>query len=621
MKVSSAAVSFRLALTNLLPNWLPPFLLLCPICLLTGTGFSATAHDAVDEALALLQAGNVNAAETLLRDAVRKQPPDAEALGLLAVVLDQQSKFEDADPFYRKAIAINPRSSRFHNNYGNHLLKSNQPKQAKLEFQRVLDADPSNVNARTQLARLDVQDKLGAQALARMRDLPAKVRESPDLLLLSMQAHYLAGQRPEADAILARLSDQASHDASGSIAIGSALFGADQYEKAERLFARALDLAPDSFEAAYYCGLAESRSGHNERSRELLQQALRLQPGNLDATYDLAVVQAKAGEYDEALKLLGNASKAGPARPDIQRLLAELTARLGYFEDSAAAWERYLQLTPTDESAQRERAFVQTATAGDAANGLSALKTYVRKHPKDSVGHYELATAENPSNPGAALVELNRAIQLKPELTAARFARGLLLQRDGQTAAALLDFQAAARRSPTDAVILDRLGETEMATDRLAEAVRTLRSAADLAPGNQTILNHLGRVLLKSGNAEEAGPVFARLRLLGPAKPEASYGAGLLQFLGLSPDEQLRRYRNGVERTVRTNPGNVQAQIRYLQLLLEDGDTEQAAVVTRKIASLNPTAAVADEARSLLLSANQIDAANILRTELSGVNK
>jgi Flp pilus assembly protein TadD len=277
-----------------------------------------------------------------------------------------------------------------------------------------------------------------------------------------------------------------------------------------------------------------------------------------------------------------------------------------------------LQLVPGDDSARRERAFVQTAIGEQAGAGLAALKTYVRSHPKDAFGHYELGTAECPDDPDSALREFNAAIALKPDLTASRFARGLLLQRQGDTQAALLDFEWAAKRAPIHAAVLDRLGDTQLALNQVSQAVESLRAAAKLAPDDPTVLNHLGRALRRSGEGQEAEVVFAHLRELGPAKPDVSRPAGLLDFLTLSPEEQLLRYRAGVERTVQKNPANVQAQVRYLQVLLEDGDTGGAHLVARKIASLKPAATLAREAEQALVAAQQYDAAKQFRAELSG---
>ncbi|HEY7212358.1 MAG TPA: tetratricopeptide repeat protein [Bryobacteraceae bacterium] len=573
--------------------------------------------DSLAEAVVALQAGNAARAESILQEELRAHPANGEALALLGVALDQQKKFAEADDVYCKAVAIDPKSPSLRNNYGNHLLLGGNFKQAEEQFRRVVALAPANVNARMQLTRLVLREKSPAKALTYLDGLPATAHDRPDALLLRMQAEYQLGKKTEAEAIRKRLSAEAEHDAQATVALGSALFAAQQYDQAEQVFARAMTLAPSSFDAVYYRGLAAARAGRHTEAREFLEQALRQQPANIDAMYDLAVVNAKLGNRETAIQLLGQASRAAPNRADLLQLMARLTAQLGYFADSVAAWDKYLKVTPGDASARRERAFVQTAIAEQSAAGIAALTAYVREHPADPIGHYELGTAECATDTELALREFDRAIALNPELTPARFARGLLYQRQGKTDQALADFAWAAKRLPGDAIVLDRLGDAQLELNQVAAAVATLRSAAQLAPGNVTVLNHLGRALQKDGKSGEARVVFARLRELGPTKPEPPHPAGLLDFLSLSPEEQLLRYRTGVERTVQKNPDNLQAELQYMRLLLDDGKTATALSVARKIASLKPAPALAREAEQALVAAEQYDAAKQFRADVA----
>jgi predicted Zn-dependent protease len=103
--------------------------------------------------------------------------------------------------------------------------------------------------------------------------------------------------------------------------------------------------------------------------------------------------------------------------------------------------------------------------------------------------------------------------------------------------------------------------------------------------------------------------VFARVRELGPGKSELPHPAGLIDFLSLSPAEQRARYRAGVERTVQKSPNNIEAQVRYLELLLEDGKLDQAAATSRQILSLKPSAAIRSETAQILVKAQQYDLA------------
>jgi tetratricopeptide (TPR) repeat protein len=452
-----------------------------------------------------------------------------------------------------------------------------KPAEARKVFLQVLALNPGQANAILQLAAIALRQKSPAEALRYLDHLPKEAQDAPAVAILR----------------------------------GGALSAMKQYTQAETFFERAVAAQPDNFEALYGLGLAASHAGHKERARDVLQRALEKQPGNVDVQYDLAAVTAELNRKDVALELLARAAQQAPERADIQALMAHISADLGYFGDAAQAWDRYMKLAPGDDTGRRERGFAEAGLGLKPDAGLSDLRWFVAKHPNDATGHYELAVAESAANPDEAERELNRALALKPDLGAARFARGLLNYRRGKPDLALADFEFAAKREPQNPAVLNRLGETYMALNRPEDAARVLRTAAERAPSDATILLHFGRALSKTGQAAEASTVFARVRELGPGKSELPHPAGLIDFLSLSPAEQRARYRAGVERTVKANPDNVQAQTRYLELLLEEGKLEEAAATSRKILSLKPSPEILSEAEQLLRKARQYDLAKM----------
>ncbi|MGA8028020.1 MAG: tetratricopeptide repeat protein [Bryobacteraceae bacterium] len=565
----------------------------------------AADSDPFSEAMAALQGGDLFKAEGILRARLRDTPNDATALAFLGVVLDQEKKYPEADEVYRRAIAGSPRSSALLNNYGNHLVVTGKLNEARPIFSRVLALDPAQVNARVQLARIALERKSAAEALSYLDRLPANTQQGRDVMLLRMQALYELHRDKEADDILALISPDAKNEPRFSFSVGVALAAVSHYEQAEIFFDRAVEASPENFDALYDLGLAASHAGHRERAREVLQRAIEKQPDNVDVLYDLAAVDALLNQKEIALELLARAARLAPDRADVHLLLAHTSADLGYFGDSEQAWARYMKLVPSDDVGRREHAFAESALGENRNAGMADLEWFVRKHPNDAVGHYELGIANGPANANEALRELDRALALNPDLAAAHLARGVLKYRQGQAAAALSDFEFAAGQDPTNPTILDRLGETYSKLGRPTDALENFRKAAELAPRDSTILLHFGRALVNAGQADEAKPVFARLRELGPSRAAAPHPAGLVDFLSLSPDEQLARYRAGVERTVQKNPDNAEAQVRYLQLMLGDGKTAEAEVTARKILTLKPSAALLTTAADALLAAEK----------------
>lgn len=587
-----------------------PALLFTVVALLAYACVDPAATDPLSDAIAAMQRGDLASAEQILDAHLHTDPADAAALEVLGVVLDQEKKYGEADRVYHRALALG-RSPGLLNNYGNHLLATGKVKEARQAFLGVLALDPGHVNAEIQLARIALQQKAPAEASTYLDRLPANLRDRPDITLLTMQADYALGKNNQADALLKVLS--ANSDPGQNYSLGQALSSVGQYGKAETFFARTLEAQPDNFEALYDLGLAASHAGHNERARDALQRAAQKQPDNANVLYDLAAVDLTLHERETALELLARAKRLAPNRPEIESLLARTAGDLGYFGDAVEAWDTYLKLVPGDDVARRERAFAETAIDENTETALAELRAFVRKHPRDAAGYYELGTAESPTGPGQALKDIDRALAIQPNLVSAHVTRGLLLYRQGKPEAALPDFEFSAHHEPANAAILDRLGETYLALERPADALRVLQRAEQADPENPTVLLHLGRALSKTGHQDESAAVFTRYRDLSAAKTSLPHPAGLIDFLGLSPEERQARYRAGVERTVKGNPDNTDAEVRYLGILLQDGNTEKAAAVCRKLATLKPDASVLDKEALVLIEFNKpVEALRVL---------
>jgi predicted Zn-dependent protease len=529
------------------------------------------AQDATANAIAALEHGDLKSAEQILRTHLEADPRDAASLQVLAIVLDQEKKYAEADNIYRRALVVAPRSAGLLNNYGNHLLVTGRIGQARKAFLEVLTVKPAHPNANEQLARIALEQKEPAEALAHLDRLPANVQQSFDVELLR----------------------------------GEALAATKDYAAAEEWFAHALDKQPGNFQALYDLGLAASHAGHNQRARDALRQAAAKQPGNVDVLYDLAAVDIDLHDRQSALALLVRARQAAPQRKDVARLLAQTTADLGYFGDAVRAWDAYLKLAPNDEAARRERAFAESAIGENPQTALADLANFVRAHPRDAEGHYELGTAESTAKPAAALAELNRAIEIEPKLASAHFARGLLRYRQGDLQAAASDFAFTVNEQPENPAALDRLAEVYLALNRAQEALPLLHKAAGLAPDNARVELHLGHALIKTGNQAEAAQAFHRYRELNTGQENVPHATGLVEFLGLSPAEQYARYRAGVERAVKQNPENAEAQVRYLGIVLNDGNVQAASEVCNKIAQLHPASGDLEDAADQLLNARQ----------------
>lgn len=567
------------------------------------------AQDSADSAIAALRQGNAATAEKELRAELQDHPADPGLLGLLCVALDAQKKFEEAGKCYRQALVLAPPSVSLLNNYGNHLLSIGQKQEARAIFLRVIAAERAHPNANEQLARMAIEAGKGYEALRYLHHLPPTAQQSPELVLLIMRAAYLTGNTAEAEASLATVSAAAHDDARLSFSIALALAQAKQYGKAETFFSRALELDPANFDILYNLGLAASHAGHQQRAYEVLQTALQVRPDDVDVLYNLGAIDVARKRNENALIWLARAAKQAPQRLDVQRLLAQTAFHLGDYADSAIAWDRCAELAPHDDVVRRERGFT-TAIAGQRKKGLADLDWYVARHPRDATGQYEDGVVQF-LQPQVALLHLNRAISLEPDIAPAYFARGVIYGMRNDLTAALADLLIASRLEPSNAAVLAQLGSIYLDMKRPADALPVLRKAAELDPRDAATLFHLGRALFLTGHAEESRTVFVRSRTLGQRRGGIP-NPGFVNLLAQSPEEQYERYRNRVENAVAENPQNVSAKLRLLKLDLSDESWDKAESVAREIAALHPPESLLAEAGRALLDAERYRSAKEL---------
>ncbi len=555
--------------------------------------------NALTKATSALLRGDFSAAETTLRAELKIHPSDPETLSLLGMALDGQKKLSEAEDLHKRAVAAAPRSATILARYGQHLLIAGDARSARESMQKALALDPGNRFANLRYAEAAIRQKDPKTALIYLDRIPASQQNDPEVSAQRLVAlDLIPANQAEANALFNRLSQSTQKDADLAASIGWTLAQANNFDQAEVFLTHAHAAAPADFHVLYDLGVVTLYAGHNERAKEVLETAAREQPQNVDVLYSLAFVENALHQPEEAIKWLAQGAQLAPERADIQRLLAVVANDLGAYEDAAAAWDRYATLTPNDDEARRERGFA-TIHIGKFETGIADLEWFVNRHPSDPMGLYELGVAQSAADPTQGIANLDKAIRLKPDFAAARAVRGALYYKQGQPEAALPDLEAVAAETK-DSAVLDRLGQTYLALNRLDDAIRALRRAADL-PGQPTVLLHLANALAEAGQTKESETLLERYRQARPTQGPVE----LMHFLSLTPEEQRADYRARVEKAIRDNPRDAVAQSRFLKLQLEENQMDQAAATARLIIGLKPPVGVLTDSGRALLEAKQ----------------
>jgi tetratricopeptide (TPR) repeat protein len=542
-------------------------------------------------------------------DAVLKDhPADLRALILKGAILDSQQRYKDAASYYERALKIAPNSAQVLNNAANHYLASGDRDRARRFYLRTIAIDPHHLNANLQLAQMSVENKQGGEAVAYLSRLPDSSNTDLATLLLRARALALAGQCSDAVQLLGKIEGQATAGPSLYFSKGMTFAQCKLYEQAESAFSRVLDTEPTNFDVLYNLGLASLEAGHIERAINALEAALRQRSEDPDCLYALAQAYVKQQRFVDAAALLAKAQKVAPQRAEVILLLAQVSARLEFFQDAAAKYDEYLRLKPDDDVARRERGFM-LAFANQFTSARSDLEWYVRKHPRDAVGFYELAVAKAADDRAGALQDLNRALTLDPALTRARYSRGVLNIEEGRPAASIADLEFFVAREPNDYRALAHLGQAYLSVDRASEAADVLKRAVDLAPNAPLALLYYRRALVKLGRTQEAAAILPRLKQAAINDEGRRPQAGLIEYLSLSPVDRRSRYLANLKRNVETNPGDTQWKLTLGRELLAEENTAEGLAVFRQLKSASSDPALLAECGRVLLDFEQYDLA------------
>ncbi|CAN5794266.1 tetratricopeptide repeat protein [soil metagenome] len=272
---------------------------------------------------AAVQLGDAATAEHLLRQALKVDADDAQALFQLGHLLADEGRSLEAQTCFREVLAADPNDAAAWSNLGVLLAAAHQPEEAADCYRRATSLDPLNGRAHTNLG-----------------------------VLLAAQGRYDDAAKAHRQALIASPGDAAAH-----MNLGLALECLLRFDEAETSHRAALTLSPNT--AAIWSNLgnllAKRRRPANDsaavggldlegltrdsaEAEECLRAAVRLAPGWAAAHSSLGVFLADRGRDDAAEASLRDALAL---QPDYQLARLNLAFLLLAQGRLAEAWPHH----------------------------------------------------------------------------------------------------------------------------------------------------------------------------------------------------------------------------------------------------------------------------------------
>ena len=556
------------------------------IALAAGCGMGSDPAKLVASAKDYLAKKDPAAAEIQLKNALQKDPANAEARYLLGTLLIESGDLVSGEKELRRALEhgyrpalVAPQLAKamlqlgqtkqvvaefgatvlddpaaqaaLMNAVGAAHIALGQPKEAGASFAKALAARPGDPRARAGEARLlaIAGDLPGAMKI--VDEVLARSPGDPDVLRLKVELLLARNDREPAKQALAQLVQAEPRNGETRFTLVSLLIDERSFDKAKTELDAMKQAAPRDLRTRYLDALLAFRQGDATKAKEPILEVLKVAPDNLQARLLAGAVELQLGQTGTAEDHLRRVVVAAPQAVLPRLLLATAHLRQGQAAKAEETIEPALKLAPGNPGVLQ--------VAGEIALAKGDLP--------QAMAYYERATATDKDS-----------ARLRTRLAQTRFASGNVGQgfKDLESASALDPAQYQA----DIALILAHASQREF--DRALAAAATLEKKQ---PNNPLTYDLTGRVHLVKGDRNAARTNFEKALALKSDYLPAVRNLAAMDIADRQPDAARKRYDGVLAKA----PGNEGALLGLAEVLAATGAPakEVAAAIERAVAA-NP---------------------------------
>jgi tetratricopeptide (TPR) repeat protein len=477
-----------------------------------------------------LAQGKTAEAEQQFRQALAINPNHGPALMNLAAMQERARQTDQAEQTYRKVAALPERQ--YKPIHAKFLYNSGKRDQAVAEFEKLLAADPTNRDLRTELVTAylamnrvgDAERVLTAALKKNGRDVDALVQRSRIYLGsgklaeaqtdLNQVLHFRSGSA-EAHYLLAKVGQAREDAASQKQELGQALRADPNYlaariELAQLLLAnrgalpslQLLDETPKAQSGTVAVVVQRNWAlltlGQKTEARKGIDQVLAR--GKIpEALVQDATLKLDQKDYTGARASAEEALKGNPEEVRALKVLVGTYAAQKQFPAGVQKAREYALRQPKSASVQQYLGQLLTA-AGDPAGARQAYEA--AKAAKPGLLSVDLALAEIDTNEGKvdeARKRLTAAVSSHPGNITGRVLFAQLELKEGKTTAAIEQYRKALAVDEKNTFALNGLAYLLAESGQPDEAIKYAQKAKEVAPDSAAVDDTLGWTYFRKG--------------------------------------------------------------------------------------------------------------------------
>jgi Flp pilus assembly protein TadD len=295
-----------------------------------------------------IQKNDFDAAQTLLKKAIDKDPKNYQAWFDLGFVLNRLGRVEDSIHAYRQSVAAKPEVFETNLNLGLMLVRFNSPEAERyLRAATTLKptAHPEEGQARAWLALAHLLENTKPEdALAAYRKASELTPKDPEPHLSAGLLHERQKEFSDAEAEYKEVLTLDSHSTEAAIGLTNIYMKSGRLGDAEPLLRRLATERPNDAGIHLQLGRVLAAEGKKDDAITEIQTALKLAPADSDAQRELADLYASAGKNDLAENTYRALVTTQPKDPELHRGLGQALLRQKKFPEAQQEFLTALRL-------------------------------------------------------------------------------------------------------------------------------------------------------------------------------------------------------------------------------------------------------------------------------------
>ena len=529
---------------------------------------------------ALMQAGELGAAESAAATVVKEHPAEADAWLAVSSVAQIKGENEAALEGYSRALDINPKHIAARLSRIAMLIDLKRDTDAKADFdylEKEFGKDPRVSYMRAVWLARTADTKGTTEALQSVLDAVKQLNdrvfaEDPVLNLMTGMSYYGLGNFQQAVTRLQSYVKQQPGDLGARKALGDALLRLGDAAQAAVALEPAVEANPRDTRAVALLAAAYGRTQRFRQANSLLEQAIALGGDNTRLESRLAMLQLNVGNFRDGLPTLDRAFTEAPDNGQIGVPLVAAYLNNGDPTQALEVAKKLLASAP-DNPVYINLLGVVHFQAGRLQDAEQQFAAALAKAPDFTPALMNLAKLELAQGKvDTARDRIAPLLQAKPDspqlmLEMSRIEIAAGHQREGLKLA-----EDAWRKAPKDRSAMFHLFDVRLAAGKSDQALEMILNAEGDFPGDFDVLSRHAELLMRTGKRDQLRPLLKRM-----ADASTEHSERLLRTAQLQLDQGfLGDADYTVSKVFQNEPTHELAGLTAIRISLLKGDGPEA---------------------------------------------